>query len=88
MVRKLTDSKVKNATCKADGKPLNLSDGGGLYLHVKAGNKKVWWYNYRMDGKTKTLTITEVSHVRPCVQRAVVDMGIKVGLHCVVFVTG
>ena len=41
MVRKLTDSKVKNATCKADGKPLNLSDGGGLYLHVKAGSKKL-----------------------------------------------
>lgn len=57
MVRKLTDSKVKNATCKADGKPLNLSDGGGLYLHIKAGGKKVWRYNYRMDGKTKTLTI-------------------------------
>ena len=57
MVRKLTDSKVKTATCKADGKPLNLSDGGGLYLHVKAGSKKVWRYNYRMDGKTKTLTI-------------------------------
>ena len=57
MARKLTDSKVKTATCKADGKPLNLSDGGGLYLHVKAGSKKVWRYNYRMDGKQKTLAV-------------------------------
>ena len=56
MLKKLTDSKIKNVTAKADGRPLNLSDGGGLYLHVKPTGK-YWRYNYRMAGKQKTLTI-------------------------------
>ncbi len=42
MRRKLTDSLVKNAKHKADGKPLNYSDGGGMYLHVKP---TVFWSN-------------------------------------------
>lgn len=56
MIRKLTDSKIKHASPKADGKPLNISDGGGLYLHVKHTGK-YWRYNYRMGGKMKTLSI-------------------------------
>ena len=56
MKRKLNDLQVKHATCKPDGKPLNLSDGGGLYLHVKEYCKS-WRYNYRYHGKQKTLTI-------------------------------
>ena len=56
MKRKLNDLQVKHATCKPDGKPSNLSDGGGLYLHVKEYSKS-WRYNYRFKGKQKTLTI-------------------------------
>ncbi len=56
MQRKLTDSKVKTATPKADGRPQNLTDGGGMYLHTKPTGK-YWRYNYRLDGKMKTLTI-------------------------------
>ena len=58
MKRKLTDSIIKTTKPKQDGKPTNLSDGGGLYLHVTTNNK-VWRYNYRRveDGKTQTLTI-------------------------------
>lgn len=56
MRRKLTDSLVKNAKHKADGKPLNYSDGGGMYLHVKPTGK-YWRYNYRIDGKMKTLSM-------------------------------
>lgn len=58
MKRKLTDRSVRAAKPKGDGKPLNLSDGGGLYLHVTA-NTKVWRYNYRRttDGRMQTLTI-------------------------------
>lgn len=58
MKRKLTDSIIKAAKPKPDGNPANLSDGGGLYLHVTA-NHKVWRYNYRRlgDGKMQTLTI-------------------------------
>lgn len=51
MKRKLTDTAAKNA------KPTSsISDGGGLYLLVKETGK-FWRYNYRMDGKQKTLSI-------------------------------
>jgi integrase len=54
--RLLTDTKVKAAKPKRDGKPLNLTDGGGMYLHIKPSGK-FWRYNYRVDGKMKTLSI-------------------------------
>ncbi len=56
MSGKLTASAVKNAKPKPDGKPSNAGDGGGLYLHVTTTGK-YWRYNYRMDGKQKTLAI-------------------------------
>ncbi len=56
MKRKLTDSMVKNAKTKPDGKPLKLSDGDGLYLYVTTTGK-YWRYNYRSDGKQKTLAL-------------------------------
>ncbi len=58
MKRKLNDSTIKNAKPNAEGKPRNLSDGGGLYLHIRT-NGKVWRYNYRRatDSKMQTLTI-------------------------------
>ncbi len=58
--RKLTDTQVKKAKPKDDGRPKNLGDGGGLYLHIKPNGKRVgkfWRYNYRVDGKMKTLSI-------------------------------
>jgi integrase len=56
MKRKLVDSKVKNAKPKPDGKTNYLTDGGGLVLQVTATGR-YWRYNYRMDGKQKTLAI-------------------------------
>ncbi|MBJ6609831.1 MAG: DUF4143 domain-containing protein [Candidatus Thiothrix moscowensis] len=46
--RLLTDTKVKAAKPKPDGKPLNLTDGGGMYLHIKPSGK-FWRYNYRVN---------------------------------------
>ncbi len=56
MKRKLTDSFVKTAQPNPDGTPKNYTDGGGMYLQVKTTGK-YWRYNYRADGKNKTLTI-------------------------------
>ncbi|HPE60101.1 MAG TPA: integrase arm-type DNA-binding domain-containing protein [Thiolinea sp.] len=56
MNRKLTDSKVKHFKHKPDGRPAFYSDGGGLFLMVDS-LKKCWRYNYRMDGRQKTLSI-------------------------------
>lgn len=56
MKNKLNDLQIKNATHKPDGKPLNLSDGGGLYLHIKP-SVKYWRYNFRFCGKQETLSI-------------------------------
>jgi integrase len=57
MKRKLTDTAVKNAK-----PPASISDGGGLYLLVKETGK-FWRYNYRMDGKQKTLAIGSYSEI-------------------------
>ncbi len=58
MKRKLTDTFLKrSAKPNTDGTPCNYTDGGGLYLHVKGNDKKWWRYNYRFDGKQKTLSI-------------------------------
>lgn len=56
MRRKLMDSLVKNAKPKPDGNPQNYADGGGMYLHVKPMGK-YWRYNYRINGKMKTLAM-------------------------------
>jgi integrase len=59
----LTASAIKNANHKPDGRPHNLTDGGGLYLHITTTGK-YWRYNYRYGGKMKTLSIgsyTEIS---------------------------
>lgn len=56
MQRKLTDIKAKNAKPKPDGKVNKLSDGGGLILQVSTTGK-YWRYNYRFNGKQKTLSL-------------------------------
>ena len=52
----LSDVTVKNS--KHSGKPAGdkLSDGGGMYLLVKAGGK-YWRMDYRFAGKRKTLAL-------------------------------
>ncbi len=60
MKRSLTDTATKNAKPAPEGKPKRDTDGGGLYLHVTSAGK-YWRYNYRMDGKQKTLALGIVS---------------------------
>lgn len=45
MKMQLTDTAVKNAKPKPDGKPAKHTDGGGLYLWVSQ-SAKVWRYDY------------------------------------------
>jgi len=57
MKRKLTDTTIKKAKLIADGsKPHKLTDGGGLYLLINQKGK-YWRYNYRFNGKFKTLAL-------------------------------
>lgn len=49
----LTDLMVRNA--KPGEKDRKISDGGGLYLLVKAGGSRLWQMAYRFGGKQKTL---------------------------------
>ena len=51
----LTDAKVRGA--KTSGKPLKLTDGGGLYLHVTPAGGKIWRCRYEINGKEQLLTI-------------------------------
>lgn len=53
---KLTSIQCKNAKFSPDGLGNKLSDGGGLFLHVKETGK-YWRMNYRFVGKQKTLYI-------------------------------
>lgn len=50
----LTDLQLKNAKPKKL-KEYKLSDGGGLYLLITPSGGKLWRFNYRFDGKQKTL---------------------------------
>ncbi|SEQ75241.1 Arm DNA-binding domain-containing protein [Giesbergeria anulus] len=53
----LNDTFIKNST-KHSGKPAGdkHSDGGGMFLHVKAAGK-YWRMDYAIHGKRKTLSI-------------------------------
>src|SRR5208282_3642055 len=51
----LTDSKARSAI--ADRRPRKLSDGGGLYLHIRPTGSKYWRLAYRFNGKQKLLAI-------------------------------
>lgn len=51
----LTDRQLKNV--KPSDKKQTLSDGRGLSLVVTSAGGKYWQYNYRFDGKQKTLRI-------------------------------
>lgn len=51
----LSESKVAKAVAKE--RPYKLADGGGLYLTITPSGGKLWRYNYRYQGKQKTLSI-------------------------------
>jgi len=53
--QKLSDPEVRHA--KGQDKLYRLRDGGGLYCEVLTTGAKTWRYNYRINGKQKTLTI-------------------------------
>ena len=50
----LTNIQCKNAKYNPDGKGNKLSDGGGLFLHLKETGK-YWRMNYRFLDKQETL---------------------------------
>lgn len=54
-MQKLIATAVRNAKPRTKG--YNLTDGGGLYLFVKPNGTKAWRFNYRFNGKQKTLAI-------------------------------
>lgn len=56
MKRKLTDTAVKNAKLQEGKSQSKYTDGGGLYLLVSKSGK-YWRYNYRFNGKFKTLAL-------------------------------
>jgi hypothetical protein len=51
----LSDAKVRNA--KPKQKAYKLSDANGLYLLVVTAGGKYWRFDYRYDGKRKTLAL-------------------------------
>jgi len=53
----LTDTSVKNAKPRDDGKVNPLSDGNSLYLWVMPNGAKYWRMTYRFGGKQKTLAL-------------------------------
>ncbi|MCQ8103549.1 integrase arm-type DNA-binding domain-containing protein [Methylomonas sp. SURF-2] len=52
----LTDTAIRNAKPSPD-KPYKLQDDKGLYLLVNPNGAKYFRYNYRFDGKRKTLAL-------------------------------
>lgn len=52
----LTNTSVKNAKPLPD-KPFKLQDDRGMYLLVNKNGSKYFRYNYRFDGKRKTLAL-------------------------------
>jgi len=51
----LTDTQIRGA--KAVDRPRKLFDSGGLYLHVMPSGGRYWRFNYRFQGKGKTLAL-------------------------------
>ena len=50
-------SDVKARKAKPREKPYKITDTGGLYLHVMPAGGKYWRFDYRYDGKRKTLAL-------------------------------
>ncbi len=54
ILKRLKDHEIKNA--KPGEKDYRLSDGGGLYLVVKASGGKLWRWSYKFNRKEKLLS--------------------------------
>jgi hypothetical protein len=51
----LSDTAIRKA--KPSDKPQKLSDGAGLYLLLNPNGSRWWRFDYRFDGKRKTLSM-------------------------------
>lgn len=51
----LTDTAIRNA--KPATKPIKMTDGGGMYLLLNPNGSRWWRFDYRFDGKRKTLSM-------------------------------
>src|SRR6516165_10272425 len=51
----LTDTHVRNA--KPRSRAYKLSDGGGMYLHVRPDGARYWRLDYRFARKRRTLAL-------------------------------
>ena len=51
----LTDTKLR--TLKPKVKPYQIADGGGLFIEVMPGGKRVWRLRYRLNGKQEKVTL-------------------------------
>ncbi len=51
----ITDTSIKSA--KPTEKPVKMTDGDGLYLLIHPNGGKWWRFDYRFDGKRKTLSM-------------------------------
>jgi hypothetical protein len=49
----LTEKDCRNA--KANGSPIKLTDGGGLYLNVTPRGQKTWRLAYRSMGSRRSI---------------------------------
>jgi len=50
-------SGIQARKAKAQDKPYRLSDEKGLYLYIMPQGGKLWRFDYRYEGKRKTLSI-------------------------------
>jgi integrase len=57
----LTDSKIKSA--RPSDKPIQLSDGGGLYLEAKPNGSRLWRYRYSLNGARNMLSLGDYPRV-------------------------
>ena len=55
LIQPLTDIQARKA--KAKNRDYKLSDGGGMYLLITKSGGKLWRFNYRYNGKGKTLSL-------------------------------
>jgi integrase len=67
----LTDTKIRNT--KPEGKPVKLTDGGGLYLEITPSGGKHWRYRFRLDGKESLYAIGEYPAVKAAEARQLRD---------------
>ena len=51
----LSDTAIRNA--KPGAKPLKMTDGGGMYLLLNPNGSRWWRFDYRFDGRRKTLSM-------------------------------